>query len=648
MKSKLTAICCLLTCICLPVLAQGTAFTYQGRLNDGVSPANGSYDLRFAVYDAAGAGTPQGNLLTNTATGVTNGLFTVTLDFGAGPFSNGAPRWLDIAARTNNAGPFTQMNPRQPLTATPYAIYAGGAATVAANSVGNSQLASGAVTSDKLADGSITALDVDSVSFSNTFWKVDGNAGTPFSTSFLGTTDFRPLDFRVNNLRALHLDANDSTSPNVIGGHANNISTAFGAFIGGGGNASAPQRIEGAYSAIVSGWGNTNAGLSGSIGGGVRNLIDSPASSAFIAAGLDNHIGAANYTAIGGGQLNRIQTGASWSLIGGGVLNLIQSNATAAVIAGGDSNTNAGNWAVVAGGRANTASADYAFAAGRRAQASHPGAFVWADSQNADFGSSGANQFLIRAAGGVGINTTQPVSALQVSGTVTADNFSGAYSGDGGGLVNVNAAALGGLAVSNLWQLGGNAGTTPGSQFLGTSDAQALELKVNGRRALRLEPTLVNSTHSNIVNVVGGSAVNVAANGVYGATVSGGGAENYLGVAYTNSVSANFGTVAGGLGNLSAGLHSAVGGGFGNTAAGFAATAPGGSHNQARGDFSFAAGNNALATNSGAYVWADSQVAPFGSTAGDQTCALRSQGGVQLNTDTSLFFGSQVRQMINL
>ena len=35
--------------------AQGTAFTYQGRLNDGANPANGDYDLRFAIYDALAA-----------------------------------------------------------------------------------------------------------------------------------------------------------------------------------------------------------------------------------------------------------------------------------------------------------------------------------------------------------------------------------------------------------------------------------------------------------------------------------------------------------------------------------------------------------------------------------------------------------------
>ena len=63
--------------------AQGTAFTYQGQLNSGGSPANGSYDLQFGLWSAASGPSQIGSTLTNTATAVSNGLFTVTLDFGA-------------------------------------------------------------------------------------------------------------------------------------------------------------------------------------------------------------------------------------------------------------------------------------------------------------------------------------------------------------------------------------------------------------------------------------------------------------------------------------------------------------------------------------------------------------------------------------
>ncbi|MFO1487400.1 MAG: hypothetical protein U1F65_02880 [Verrucomicrobiota bacterium] len=105
--------------------AQGTAFTYQGRLNDGANPASGSYDLRFALFDAASNGTQQGNPLTNSATAISNGLFSVSLDFG-NQFA-GANRWVEIAVRTNGAASFFLLAPRQALTPAPYAIYAASA-----------------------------------------------------------------------------------------------------------------------------------------------------------------------------------------------------------------------------------------------------------------------------------------------------------------------------------------------------------------------------------------------------------------------------------------------------------------------------------------------------------------------------------------
>jgi hypothetical protein len=115
-------------------LAQGTAFTYQGILNDGGNPANGSYDLRLIVYDALTGGAQKGNAITTTATAVSNGLFTVTLDPGAGVF-DGSARWLEIAVRTNGDTAFTTLTPRQQLTPAPYALYAGTSSDVTAGSV---------------------------------------------------------------------------------------------------------------------------------------------------------------------------------------------------------------------------------------------------------------------------------------------------------------------------------------------------------------------------------------------------------------------------------------------------------------------------------------------------------------------------------
>src|SRR6185436_15652420 len=63
------------------LFAEETKFTYQGRLNDNTGAANGVYDMTFTIYDL-----PTGNgafaVETNLAIGVTNGLFTTTIDFG--------------------------------------------------------------------------------------------------------------------------------------------------------------------------------------------------------------------------------------------------------------------------------------------------------------------------------------------------------------------------------------------------------------------------------------------------------------------------------------------------------------------------------------------------------------------------------------
>ena len=66
------------------LLAQGTAFTYQGRLNAGGNPASGSYDLTFTLFNANTGGGAIGGPLTNLATAVSNGLFTTAVDFGPG------------------------------------------------------------------------------------------------------------------------------------------------------------------------------------------------------------------------------------------------------------------------------------------------------------------------------------------------------------------------------------------------------------------------------------------------------------------------------------------------------------------------------------------------------------------------------------
>ncbi len=118
------------------IMAQSSTFTYQGQLSAGGTPANGLFDLRFTLHNAAASGTQVAGPLTNAPVGVTNGLFTTELNFGSSTF-DGNPRWLEIGVRPNgSAQAFTTLTPRQALNATPYAIRAANfAGTLAATNL---------------------------------------------------------------------------------------------------------------------------------------------------------------------------------------------------------------------------------------------------------------------------------------------------------------------------------------------------------------------------------------------------------------------------------------------------------------------------------------------------------------------------------
>ena len=120
----------LFLCLCVPAVAQTTDFTYQGRLVDGSLAASGTYEMRFRLFDAENGGTQQPQptpitldftLANGNAVTVTNGIFTVKLDFTASAFP-GAARFLEISVRRTATDPFTLLNPRQPITSAPHNI----------------------------------------------------------------------------------------------------------------------------------------------------------------------------------------------------------------------------------------------------------------------------------------------------------------------------------------------------------------------------------------------------------------------------------------------------------------------------------------------------------------------------------------------
>jgi hypothetical protein len=123
--------------------AQTSAINYQGRLTDGANNANGTYLMEFALYDAASNGAQVGTTITNNSVSVTNGIFSVELDFGAAAFS-GANRWVEVRVKKAADPGFTTLAPRQKITSSPYAIQA--ASALFATNAGNAQTAVSAAT----------------------------------------------------------------------------------------------------------------------------------------------------------------------------------------------------------------------------------------------------------------------------------------------------------------------------------------------------------------------------------------------------------------------------------------------------------------------------------------------------------------------
>lgn len=296
----------------------GTAFTYQGRLTDGGNPANGSYDVAFTLFDTNSSGSAIAGPLTNSAVAVSNGLFTTTLDFGAGVFTGNA-RWLEISVRSGmSPGAYTVLSPRQPLTPTPYALFAADAGLLGGQAPGAFAPASGSsiyvakagdtmtgplqvplngliaggsqlvLANGRVGVGTVSPaakLDVNGTVAATGFvgdgsglsnitatasnaWLLTGNAGSSPGTHFLGTTDNKALELKVNSVRAFRLEPNLTGPPNVIGGDATNAvsSPTVGATIsGGGGNQVGWDPYRGTRPANYA-----------AIGGGQSNYVSAP------------------------------------------------------------------------------------------------------------------------------------------------------------------------------------------------------------------------------------------------------------------------------------------------------------------------------------------------------------------------------------
>jgi photosystem II stability/assembly factor-like uncharacterized protein len=105
------------------LFGQSSAFTYQGKLNDGGSPANGQYDLVFRIFDTDTNPTPLAPEQIVDNVPVTAGIFNVELSFDFGPFTTIAAQWIEVGVRPGaSTGSFTRLTPRQHITSSPYSM----------------------------------------------------------------------------------------------------------------------------------------------------------------------------------------------------------------------------------------------------------------------------------------------------------------------------------------------------------------------------------------------------------------------------------------------------------------------------------------------------------------------------------------------
>jgi Chaperone of endosialidase len=354
--------------------AGASTFVYEGRLDDMGQAANGRYDIQLSPYAAEKQGNTIAGPITFEQVEVLDGHFRLDFDLA---LTAADSAWLELGVRAgNDKGPYTTIPGRSKANA--IASLAG-------------------------------------------CWSTTGDSGVSAASNFLGTTDAQPINIRANGKQGWSMTGGSDGYVNIIGGAPGAglnppqiLSGAQGAFIGNGGKilpflAGGPAE------------GNRVSDHDGVVAGGYGNL----------AGDLDANPENGAFATVGGGIFNSAM--GSRSFIGGGDAN--RARGVYSMIGSGSSNVALGTASTVPGGAGSCAGGDYSFAAGRGAQVvaafgstdpacpaspipgdvdGHEGSFVWADAQNLAFTTTGPNQFLARASGGVGINTAAIPAAMDV------------------------------------------------------------------------------------------------------------------------------------------------------------------------------------------------------------------------------------------
>ena len=626
----------------LPSFAQGTAFSYQGRLTANGSPANGGHELRFGLFGSATNGNPIGVAVTNAPVMVADGLFIATLDFGAAAF-DGPPRWLEIAVRrSGGTNGFATLEPRQPLLAAPYAVHAATASNLLGNSMftgkvtfnptsGPPFMVSNALRVDQLNADLLDGLD--STAFAQTNHEhaaesivsgVLSDARLSTNVAFLngrqtftGSNRFDGVSILTNaaNLFAGGFNGDGAGLTNI------NVTNLAGTLPDSLLSSNILRLDAGARFTGLMVFEPTGGGSPFAVGepGKVENLnsdlFDNMDSSAFWKAGGNegtiagtNFLGTTDEQAlelkVNGQRAFRLEpTTGSPNVIGGFAGNSVPSGARGVTIAGGgvEDGVNAAvrqfgtpNYSTIGGGANNAVWASkYATVAGGFGNVVKTGAYP-------------GNWDYETIAGGFG-NRAEDSPGATISGgmdnRVTYFSRSATIGGGEGNLMSAGfLSTIGGGAENFIFH---RYGTIGGGAFNVLRGGQFADFQFS-TVAGGLSNAIVNTSFATI----------------------GGGVMNSM------NINSHGATIAGGQSNTTFTARcAAVGGGAGNVAAGEFATVPGGQANVAT-NYSLAAGRNAKALHTGSFVWGDSTDADVASTANDQF-TVRAAGGARFLSDTN-------------
>ena len=366
------------------VSAQGSAFSYQGKLNDSGNPATGSYDLQFTLFDTAGAQRGSPVVVPNVM--VVNGIFTVQIDFGAVVF-NGSPRFLQIGVRpAGSPTPFVDLSPRQPVTATPYALRSATAtvADIATNATQLGGLTASGFIQNTTAQQGATDFNIGGTGTAGTL-----NAGTQFN---------------LGGSRILSIAGTNNLFTGIEAGSANSTGTG-NSFFG--------------RSAGLSNLGGSSNSFYGSFAG-QNNQVGSSNSFFGFVAGLNNTAGSNSFFGRGAGFTNSSGTRNAFFGTNASDLNTTGSDNSSFGFNAGKSNTTGGSSVFIgtAAGFTNTTGGNITIVGAGSDVTSNSLNFATAIGSGAVVGTS--DTVVVGKAAGTYNGIARPADTIQIPGSLSA------------------------------------------------------------------------------------------------------------------------------------------------------------------------------------------------------------------------------------